>query len=368
MTEFIFQPEVYRTGSHNSLINLLEELWTRPENLGSGTYYIISGFGNYNGGIRFFPTFKRHIDSGGRIVSFFGASTSMNQTSRQLVSQLLDCGCEVHLINRKHIFHSKCYGASRTDGESLVVTSGNFTSLGMAHNVESSIYIVPELTNRIGFRWSELERSILSQRWEIYRPTLDDMEAPAWSLLFNEAEARLSLDDSQEMTLIMVLGHADTARINAAPGSSAALGTQYFWLSKDCYDFFPPLTIPNRRGRKSTYSTLIQLHYVDLDLITQTRVTFEAENNFDFRLGTGQLRNTELAEQGDLAVITRIAEYYYQIRIIRQISQVFGELSPYATTFIGHQGKRYGFMSNERLQDILNIQLPSQTQFRRLLN
>ena len=54
--------------------------------------------------------------------------------------------------------------------------------------------------------------------------------------------------------MLLTLSHADTARIQASPGSAAGKGTQYFWLSKDCYDFFPPLTILNHRGTKSTYS------------------------------------------------------------------------------------------------------------------
>jgi hypothetical protein len=34
----------------------------------------------------------------------------------------------------------------------------------------------------------------------------------------------------------------------ANSGTDAAKGIQYFWLSKDCYDFFPPLTMINERG------------------------------------------------------------------------------------------------------------------------
>lgn len=56
------------------------------------------------------------------------------------------------------------------------------------------------------------------------------------------------MDESQEMTMVLKLSHADTARINASPRSNAGKGTQYYWLSKDCYDIFPPLTVRNARG------------------------------------------------------------------------------------------------------------------------
>ena len=58
------------------------------------------------------------------------------------------------------------------------------------------------------------------------------------------------------------VGHADTVRINARPKTAQAQGTQYFWLSRDCYDFFPPLTTLNRRGHKKTYSCLIEMDFV----------------------------------------------------------------------------------------------------------
>lgn len=81
-------------------------------------------------------------------------------------------------------------------------------------------------------------------------------------------------------------------------GTDEAKGTQYFWLSKDCYDFFPPLTILNRRGHKRTYSSKVRVYFADLPRTSTVRVTFEAENNLDFRLGTGPLRGTGLAAPG----------------------------------------------------------------------
>lgn len=107
--------------------------------------------------------------------------------------------------------------------------------------------------------------------------------------------------------MLLKLSHSDTARINAARGTTAAKGTH--WLSKDCYDFFPPLTIRNERGHKATYSCLVAMNYIDLGTVdARCRVTFEAENNLDFRLGTGPLRYSGLAGEGDLAAISRVGE------------------------------------------------------------
>jgi hypothetical protein len=151
--------------------------------------------------------------------------------------------------------------------------------------------------------------------------------------------------------MILRLSHADTARIMADPGTNAGKGTQYFWLSKDCYDFFPPLTILNRRGDKATYSCLIQMRYVDLGRQEfESRVTFEAENNLDFRLGTGPLRYSKLARAGDLAAISRVGEHRYELRLYRQATPNYNALAAYAVNFIGHQGKRYGFLSNQEFE------------------
>ncbi|MBJ6911829.1 hypothetical protein JG661_21425, partial [Vibrio cholerae] len=71
--------------------------------------------------------------------------------------------------------------------------------------------------------------------------------------------------------------------------------------------FFPPLTIRNTRGWKGTLSALITLDYIDLGIRREERVTFEAENNLDFRLGTGALRYSGIAAPGDLACLSRIS-------------------------------------------------------------
>ena len=144
----------------------------------------------------------------------------------------------------------------------------------------------------------------------------------------------------------------------AAAGTNASKGTQYFWLSKDCFDFFPPFTIRNNRGYKGTLSTIVTLHYIDLRQTDYNcRVTFEAENNLDFRLGTGFLRNKRLAKRNDLACISRVGEAEYELRIVPSNSNVYMDLLTYAVSFIGHQGKQYGFIENQQFEDVLGIRL-----------
>lgn len=356
MIEFTLHPQVHATGHNRGLIGLLERAWVREHTPGDGHLVLMSGFGNYNGGVRFYDVFKRHVSDGGQVTAIFGGSTSQRLTSRQVVNELLECGVDVHLVNRKRILHAKCYGAECSNGNRLVVTSGNFTGPGMSQNIEGSVYLDSETTNTMAFRWGGLLESVFNQNWQFYRPTLADLGAPAWRLLYDEVEQRVSLDDSEDVTMTLVLSHADTARIQASPGTDAGKGTQYFWLSKDCYDFFPPLTIPNERGEKRTYSCLIKMTYVDIGVTDdQCRVTFEAENNLDFRLGTGPLRYTKTAAEGDLAVITRTGYDTYELRLYKKNSQEFAKLSPYAVTFIGHQGKRYGFMSNEDFEAVSGV-------------
>ena len=367
MSEFILQPDVYRTGVSHNLLGVLENLWIRNAQAGNGDFYLLSGFGNYNGGVRFYSTFRRHIDSGGRVTAFFGGSTSQRLTSRQVVERLLNCGCDVHLVNRKRIFHTKCYGTLADGGNSLVVTSGNFTGPGMSQNVESAVYLQPEFTTPLQFRWNDVIQSILDQNWDIYRLDLDDPDDPAWQLLFDEREAGISVEDTQLTTMLLTLGYADTARINAVQGSDAGKGSQYFWLSKDCYDFFPPLTIVNERGYKTTNSCLINLHYVDLGFVQRnTRVTFEAGNNVDFRLGTGKYRYTGAAQPGDLAAISRISEHDFEIRIIGQGTAEYDKLIPYATTFIGIRDKRIGYIANERFEIEAGLNLTRKKDFSNL--
>ncbi|TMX34453.1 hypothetical protein DA098_23135 [Vibrio parahaemolyticus] len=145
----------------------------------------------------------------------------------------------------------------------------------------------------------------------------------------------------------------DTNRIQARRGERAGLGSQYFWLSKDCFDFFPPLTIRNARGWKGTLSTLITLDYIDLGIRREERVTFEAENNLDFRLGTGALRYSGIAAPGDLACLSRISDDHYELRIINQYHHAFNMLDSHAITHIGNRGKRYGFIETSRFMSII---------------
>lgn len=346
--QFTLHPNVYFTDPKSKgLLHMLEQAWVRGKNPGEGTFYIISGFANYNGGVRFYDVFKHHIDNGGKCVAIFGGSTSQRLSSLQVVEQLLQLGVKVYLINRKRILHAKCYGHVNGADQSLVISSGNFTGPGMSQNIEASLFIEGDHVKNSGFSWEQLTNSILTQKWEIYEPNLSDKTLPAWKLLYDEVAGAIKLDDEQEVTMLVTLVHNDTYRIQASKGTVQGLGSQYFFLSKDSYDFFPALTIRNERGTKVTYSTLINLEYVDLKVIDdKCRVTFEADNNLDFRLGTGKLRYTKVAAEGDLAAVTRLGEYDYQLRIIPKGSSAFAKLNPYAVTFIGHKGKRFGYLSN----------------------
>jgi len=363
MNEFILQPAVYKTGLSQNLLQLLEKMWIN-DNKDAIEYNIFSGFGNYNGGVRFYSVFKKHIDNGGKVNAFFAGSTSQRLTSKQLVERMLNIGCNIHIVNRKRLFHTKLYGTQSKDKNSLIVTSGNFTAPGLSHNVESAIYLTNEIVSKIGFNWSNLKESVLKQSWDIYLPSVLDMDSPAWKLLYDERQEDILFEETQLMTMILILGHADTVRIMASPGSTESKGSQYFWLSKDCFDFFPPLTILNERGYKTTNSCLINLHYTDLGYTEyDSRVTFEAGNNVDFRLGTGKFRNKKIANQGDMAVLTRISEHNYTIRIFKNDSDEYKQLKPYAATFIGHQGKMVGYLTNERLKKEIKITIPNNKEF-----
>ncbi len=358
MNELTLHPNVYRTGPSDGLVPLLERAWLHDRQSGDGTLFIVSGFANYNGGVRFYPVFRRHVEAGGRVIAVFAGSTGQNLTSRQVVRELLKCGTDVHIVNRKRPMHAKCYGSASSQGEAVVVTSGNFTGPGMAQNVEMAVLLDQETTRGMGFCWDAMLKKMLAQRWQIAQPTLaEPATAPAWQLLYDEESSRIVLDRSGEATMVVLLGHADTARINARPGSTQALGTQYFWLSRDCYDFFPALTEPNQRGDKRTYSCIVQMNFIALKEVSEVRVTFEAENNLDFRLGTGPLRHTGLARKGDMAAISRIEEASYELRLYRQGTQTHRRLLSYAINFVGHQGKQYGFLPNQDFEKICGTSL-----------
>src|SRR5262249_26473103 len=98
--------------------------------------------------------------------------------------------------------------------------------------------------------------------------------------------------------------------------------------------------------------------YIDLGIEDpECRVTFEAENNLDFRLGTGRLRYTRWVREGDLAAISRLAESEYELRLFSSGTPPFRALLPYAVHFIGHQGKQYGYISNDEFERLLGVRL-----------
>jgi hypothetical protein len=353
--QFAIHPNVYNTDPRSKgLLHMLEQAWVRGKTLGDGTFYIISGFANYNGGVRFYETFKHHIDNGGNCVAILGGSTSQRLCSQQVVEQLLEVGCKVYLINRKRILHVKCYGHSSQKGESLVISSGNFTGPGMSQNIEASLFLEEDHVHQMGFSWRELTDSFLRQKWDIYEPSLADKAHPSWKLLYDEVGATVKLEEEQDVTMLITLSKFDTARIQANYGDKAGLGSQYFLLSKDSYDFFPALVIRNKKGNKSTYSAIINMNYINLDIVDNNcKVDFQAENNLDFRLGTGKLRYTKIAKAGDLAAISRTSEYNYELRIIKQESDLYTRLIPYAINFIGNKGKKYGYVSNSEFARII---------------
>lgn len=354
--EFLLQPNVYNTGSASTLLSLLDNMWIKTHKEGEGTLYIVSGFSNYNGGVRFYPYFTRHVLNGGKIRVFVGGSTAQRLSSVQVVEALVQCGAEVNVVNRKRLLHAKCYGYKTISDEELVVSSGNFTGPGMSQNAEAAIRVETDAIKRMGFSWADFSNQIESQKWDIHRvdPTdLTTKSAPVWRLLYDEVSSTMKIDEDQEVTMVITLSHSDTARIQANPGDNAGLGTQYFWLSKGTFDFFPALTEKNKRGLKNTYSCNVHMNYIDLGITQWSKVTFEADNNLDFRLGTGAFRYTKKAEENDLALITRTGEYDYELRIIKQSAPEYTVLLSYATSYIGNYGKRFGYISNSDLFAII---------------
>lgn len=63
--EFMLQPGVYTTGASKSLLEMLDRMWIKQHTSGEGALYILSGFTNYNGGVRFYPLFLDHTRKGG---------------------------------------------------------------------------------------------------------------------------------------------------------------------------------------------------------------------------------------------------------------------------------------------------------------
>jgi len=351
--DFTLQPNIYSTNSPAvpNLLTLLETIWMsdlKERNLlGTGTMYILSGFSNFNAGVRFYNHIEEHISKGGRCQIILGGSSRQRMSSQQIVRKLLDIGCDVGIINRKAIFHAKCYGYKCNEGSNLVVSSGNFTSRGLTQNVEASIHLGFNDMHSFYFDWDSMFEQIKAQKFEYYKAE-NKSDAAFWKLLFDENRGHVEEEEAGNIysTMLITLSSSDTSRINAELGSKKNLGSQYFWLSKESIDFFPVLNIPNQRGYKKTYQTLINVDYKDLGIKHEERVTFEAENNVDFRLGTTRLRRTKIAAPGDLAALTRIGERDYELRIFKQNATEYNELIQYAVTHIGQQGKRFGYIDN----------------------
>jgi hypothetical protein len=163
-------------------------------------------------------------------------------------------------------------------------------------------------------------------------------------------------------TLLVILVHNDTQRIQADRQPGMSLGSQYFFLGKDCGDFFPELTIPNERGEKATWSCEIEMHFMDIEqTYPRCRVTYEEDNNKDFRLGTGAYTYTKVARAGDLAAISRVGQAEYELRILPQTGPHFAALERFARTPIGHAGKRYGYVPNADLARVIGEPVPNPT-------
>ena len=109
---------------------------------------------------------------------------------------------------------------------------------------------------------------------------------------------------------------------------------------------------PTRRRKRPR----IKSSFLDIGEETESTVTFEAENNLDFRLGTGRLRGTRLAQRDDIAAISRVGDSDYQLRLYRQDSAIWRALDSYAIHFIGNRGKRYGFISNQEFETVANVE------------
>ncbi len=86
--------------------------------------------------------------------------------------ELLSCGAEIHIVNLKRLMHVKSYGSKTSNGEMIVVTSGNFTGPGMAQNVEMAILLDHATTRSLRFSWDDMLDAMFAQRWDFYQPNL----------------------------------------------------------------------------------------------------------------------------------------------------------------------------------------------------
>lgn len=359
MNFFTLHPDVYST--HKNLTNLpdlLDHMWRDENTSDTDTWIFISGFSNYNGGVRFYDLFEDHIKKGGKVLAYLSVSAHQRLSSKQVVKELNSRGVLVILINRKRLVHSKLYGFYSDNNydpnQGLVISSGNFTGPGMNLNVESSLLMDSNTLTDMNFSWNELKSGIDNQNWQTYQlKSKYDDNASYEDLLYDENKfsSFTKKDELEKEYLITTLSRNDTSRIEGR----VVKGTQYIWLSKNTVGYFPPLLIRNKRGYKKTYSAEFKISYPQLNQWNlNSRVTFEAENNMDFRFLTKKVvYKTKIAYPKDLVVIKRISSNKYNVIFVSSSTKEYVELNAYANRFIGHRGKRYGFISKENYDNIV---------------
>lgn len=349
--EFVFQPDsAYATSTHKDLAHLIDESWADAPR--ASTIYAASAFVDSNGVLPFVKRLREHVNDGGEVKCFFGGSASQSMLSRQAAEELLNNGAQLYVLNRKKIFHAKMYGFSG-GGQELIVTSGNWTGNGIGLNAESSLRMRGETLERSGFDWEEWEAALLD-RFDWYAMTeaaLADPDDPGWRLTFDERRRRpadlIEEDEASDEVLAFSLSKNDVNRIQ----DPEYPGTAYFWLSRYNAGYFPPLEVRNRPDtRLRTFSTTINVDFLDVRIKKEVTVTFEAYNNLDFRLLVGPLRATGVAAEGDIVILDRIGERDYRLKIMAEGSRDAERLRPYLVNLIGNRGKRWGMVPRKALR------------------
>jgi hypothetical protein len=276
-------------------------------------------------------------------------------TSKQAVTELLRLGSRVNLLNRKKIMHAKMYGVASNLNTVAIVTSGNFTGNGIALNIEASLYLDGDDLINSGFAWSDACAALESRAtWNVLEPKdLTSPGNPGWKLLFDEdAKAPTGGDAWQEedQVLAMTLSPTDVARIVGSQKN----GTQYFWLSRFVAGYFPPLTdLPVKLGAKRTFKTTVQVDFLDLGVIHDCTVTFEAYNNLDFRLLTSPFKGTSKAHADDMMLLRRNKERAYRMRIVPKGTHDYSKLMPYLINPIGIRNKRFGWVPKKLVASLV---------------
>lgn len=342
--DFVLQPDVYRTTQdYSNLGEILSGIWGKaPE---ESVLYAAAGFVDLGGVLPFVNAFKKHIEDGGGVRCFFAGSPSSALASRQAVHELLSIEASVRLLSRRKMFHSKLYGVSANSADRLVVSSANLTGNGLAMNVESTLIVGSELLSRCGFSWTEWERKV-EEGFEWHEPSLAssrDASDPAWKLTYDEKRGAPQAEPpspSTDEALVTTLSAIDVARVK----DPTYAGTPYFWLSRYVMDYFPPLVVRTRPGAKKTFTADVEVDFLNIGQTKKVTVTFEAYNNKDFRLLVSPLKGTKVAKEGDIAILYRVGADQYKLKVLDARSRDAGRLRPYMITFVGHKGKRYGFV------------------------